>query len=455
MKKFKTALAVLSVVTAMSISVNASEPTILKAVKNAYNVKINGFYLTSGNYLYESKLYVPVRDLCESLGAEVLWDDVAKTVTVKAGENQTDRYKGEYNGDSLTVQDISDITVYPDAITLKLNGSDIQTDNFILDGKTYVPVDVVSTLSEHYFVDNSSKSVKLYNEIFNTKSDYAYINGEEVSKDDLFDIADFVYGGDISNGLKDSFSSLDNYFTQSHSVIKTAQTLGIDLSDRTIEEFMKNTDITKVASENAKDYTDTAKKNIMKYFYAYNSLYTADLTSAFNPTEEELKDYYKTIKYSSNLTIKAQHILIEKGENNEGLEKIEGLLEKAREEDCDFTALMLENSQDPGSQNQPEGYIFTEGEMVEEFYENALNTPVGEISDVFETSYGYHIVKKIAQWDNGIPLEEIKETVVNSYNSQRLNDAFLQGLTESDVYFNTKTVCNDALKMLSADEEKQ
>lgn len=454
MKKIRTATVVLCVATAMSIGVNASEPTILKTVKNAYNVKTNGFYLNSNNYLYDSKLYVPLRDLCESLGAEVLWDDATRTVTVKAGETPTEKYKGEYNAESLTTQAISDITVYPNTINLNFNGNDTEADNFILDGKTYVPVEIVSELSEHYFVDNSSKSVKLYNEIFNGEKAYAYINGEKLTKEDLFDIADFVYSGNVSNGLRDNFASLDTYFIQSFSVIKTAQKLGIDVSDGKIEEFTKNTDITKIASENAKDYTKTAQENIMKYYYAYNSLYSTDLNGVFNPTEEELREYYKTIKYSSALTIKAQHILIAKGENNEGLEKITELLEKAKEEDCDFTELMLENSQDPGSQNQPEGYIFTEGEMVEEFYENALNTPVGEISDVFETSYGYHIVKKIAQWDNGIPFEEIKDNVASSYNSQKLNDIFLGGLTEADVYFNTKTVYGDALEMLTDNEEK-
>lgn len=455
MKKVKVATAIFGIVTAMSITVNASEPAVLKTVKDAYNVKTNGFYINADNYVYNNNLYVPLRDLCESLGAEVLWDDETRTVTVNSGVNKTDKYKGEYEENRLLTQNIADISVYPNTITLKLNGNDTETDNFILDGKTYVPFEIVSRLSEHYFVDNSSKSVKLYNEIFNSNNDYAYINGEKLSKDDLFDIVDFVYSGNISNALKDGFVSLDNYFTQSYSVIQTAESLNIDISEKTIEEFMKNSDITKIVSEKAKDYTDTAKKSIMKYFYAYNSLYNADLTSAFNPTEEELKDYYKTIKYSSNLTIKAQHILIEKGDNNEGLEKINELLKKAKEKDCDFTTLMLENSQDPGSQNQPGGYIFTEGEMVEEFYENALNTPVGEISDVFETSYGYHIVKKIAQWDNGIPFEEIKNDVISSYNSQKLDSVFLKGIADSDVYFNTKTVYNDVLKMLSADEEKQ
>ncbi|MEG0878015.1 MAG: peptidylprolyl isomerase, partial [Oscillospiraceae bacterium] len=57
-----------------------------------------------------------------------------------------------------------------------------------------------------------------------------------------------------------------------------------------------------------------------------------------------------------------------------------------------FEELMKTYSQDPG---QPEeGYYFTTGKMVKEFETAAFALKEGEVSDIVETSYGYHIIKK-------------------------------------------------------------
>ena len=61
-----------------------------------------------------------------------------------------------------------------------------------------------------------------------------------------------------------------------------------------------------------------------------------------------------------------------------------------------FDELMMEYSEDTGVAYYPDGYVFAEGEMVEEF-ENAVKELEGDyaMSDIVESTYGYHIILRL------------------------------------------------------------
>ena len=60
-----------------------------------------------------------------------------------------------------------------------------------------------------------------------------------------------------------------------------------------------------------------------------------------------------------------------------------------------FLQKAMEISEDPGSLYYPEGYTYTPGTMVPEFEGAAEALGDYEISDVVETSYGYHIIMRL------------------------------------------------------------
>lgn len=78
--------------------------------------------------------------------------------------------------------------------------------------------------------------------------------------------------------------------------------------------------------------------------------------------------------------------------------KIDGLLSQLRASDDSealFDTLMHEYSEDGGLEGSPDGYTATPGEMVPEFEQTAFSLEMGEISEVVESTYGYHIILRL------------------------------------------------------------
>ena len=109
-------------------------------------------------------------------------------------------------------------------------------------------------------------------------------------------------------------------------------------------------------------------------------------------TDEEISKYYND-KY-----MRAKHILVEKPAEGEELAK--ELLERAKSGE-DFDALIAEYSTDPGSESNPDGYVFTEGEMVKPFEETVKGLKENEFG-ICESDYGYHVILRL-------PLPEMDE----------------------------------------------
>ena len=119
----------------------------------------------------------------------------------------------------------------------------------------------------------------------------------------------------------------------------------------------------------------------------------------------ELQQYYEAHKEELETTyMKAKHILFLTANPNNGLALTKSEIDKARRQyesvlkrvrdGEDFDALMREYSQDPGLATYPNGYVFTDGEMVKEFEDTVKNSVYDEISTC-ESEHGYHIIVRL------------------------------------------------------------
>lgn len=127
--------------------------------------------------------------------------------------------------------------------------------------------------------------------------------------------------------------------------------------------------------------------------------------SGHYPTDAEVNAYL-----DGNGSFRVKHILLMTVDQatNEPLEESEIAQKKAAADDLLaqlrasedpitlFDQLMNEYSEDGGLLANPDGYIFDAGDsLVGGFREAALALTVGEISDVVETDYGYHIMLRL------------------------------------------------------------
>jgi parvulin-like peptidyl-prolyl isomerase len=71
------------------------------------------------------------------------------------------------------------------------------------------------------------------------------------------------------------------------------------------------------------------------------------------------------------------------------------VLQKAKAGE-DFYSLVEQYGEDPGMKNNPDGYYFTSDNSLEKaFYDASIALDVNGISDIVQTSYGYHVIKRL------------------------------------------------------------
>jgi parvulin-like peptidyl-prolyl isomerase len=133
--------------------------------------------------------------------------------------------------------------------------------------------------------------------------------------------------------------------------------------------------------------------------------------------------------YAEDKTASVRHILrLTQGKNAqekaEILKKTEEILARAKAGE-DFAALAKEFSEDPGSKDNGGLYEdFARGTMVKPFEDAAFSIPVGQISGIVETAYGYHIIQVVGRKKETRPLNEVRAEIEERLKQGKQNGAF-------------------------------
>jgi foldase protein PrsA len=143
------------------------------------------------------------------------------------------------------------------------------------------------------------------------------------------------------------------------------------------------------------------------------------------PTDDELAAYFaeNEASYQQEEQVEASHILVETQEEAEAImaELNAGV---------DFAELASEHSIDPGS--SPSGGDlgwFGRGKMVAEFEEAAFALSIGEISDIVESEYGFHIILLTNRQEAFEPtledvIDDVQADLIEQTQNERLQTWF-------------------------------
>jgi peptidyl-prolyl cis-trans isomerase C len=155
--------------------------------------------------------------------------------------------------------------------------------------------------------------------------------------------------------------------------------------------------------------------------------------------DTEIRSFYdkNQDKFKRDESVKASHILIgvdgkaTAEEKKKALEKAEKL-KKELAGGADFALLAKDNSTCPSSKQGGDLGFFGKGQMVPSFEKAAFALKPGEISDIVETQFGYHIIKLTDKKAAEIAdFKDVKAKIEEYLKGQKVNEAIQKYLEET------------------------
>ena len=189
----------------------------------------------------------------------------------------------------------------------------------------------------------------------------------------------------------------------------------VELSDEEVNTFYE---------ANLAQFDTQEKVNI-----AYVILSVDDLKGDVTVSDEEVEQYYteNNLLYKTAEERRVSHIIIEFGDDEAAAKaKAEALVAELAN-GADFATLAQENSDDTfTAENGGDLDFITAGMMDEAFDKAAFSlAQVGDVSDVVETEFGFHIIKLTdIKPEEVTPLAEVSEEIRNQLATDKATDRF-------------------------------
>jgi len=334
-----------------------------KTMNTATDYVIESQELLAAPFIANDRTMVPVRAVSESFGAKVTWVPETRNIFIQSEDKS--------------------ITLTVDSAEAQVNGEKVILDAAptIVGDITFVPVRFVTESMGYYVYFAPSTSSVLV-------SDAApvYVNGTPISQEEFDTHYLWFSEGGCPNPESEAWTAAFKVALFSGEAKKA----GMSLTEEDIE-LLKTAENTPGLLQGQEALTNEKMLLANRYYDA--------LIDGASSDEDVQKVFRETY-------LCAKHVLI--SYESEQAEKTANDVYRYAKAGTKFDQLIEDFGEDPGMEQNPDGYVFTDGEMVAPF-ENAVKAlPVGGISQPVESDYGYHIIMRM-------PLpEEIPEKAVST-----------------------------------------
>jgi peptidyl-prolyl cis-trans isomerase D len=160
----------------------------------------------------------------------------------------------------------------------------------------------------------------------------------------------------------------------------------------------------------------------------YLTVDTQALRASIAPTPQQVEAHYQANlqQFSNPEQVHAQHILLKTaGKDAAAVRKqAESILKEAKAPGADFPALARKYSEDDASKGSGGDLgFFGRGSMVKPFEDAAFAMAPGQISDLVETDFGFHVIKMLEKRAAGQrPLAEVKDQIAEQLKWQQAQE---------------------------------
>ena len=192
------------------------------------------------------------------------------------------------------------------------------------------------------------------------------------------------------------------------------------------DRFSSEAEFNRALSE--ANLSEAAIKSEFKRGMAIQQFIDKQFVQKVTVPEKESKAYYDSHPdvFKQPEQVRARHILIKVDPGADESQKVEAreklkLVQEKLQKGEDFATLAKEFSEGPSSAKGGDLGYFGRGQMVKPFEEVAFTVKPGEVSDIVETKYGYHLIKVIDKKpETTIAYEDVKEKLEHHLKQEKV-----------------------------------